>query len=137
MEPMSRLAAHCKEKGIFFRLHSCGKNEMLIPSIVEAGIENWSSVQQINDIAKILTEFGDRLTLQGGGSTYFQYPCPKEELTEDIARAVLDDQIFRFCKGGAFIPGVRNPEIYDTYCKMREEYKDFYNDPANCEFKFD
>ena len=137
MEPMSRLAAHCKEKGIIFRLHSCGKNETLIPSIVEAGIENWSSVQQINDIAKILTEFGDRLTLQGGGSNFFNYPCPKEDLTEDIARAVLNDQLFRFCRGGAFIPGVRNPEIFDIYCKMKEEYKDFYKDPANCEFKFD
>lgn len=128
--PMKRLVDHCREKGIIFQLHSCGKVESLIPSFIKIGIEHWSSCQPMNDLEGILHKYGDRLTLWAGGSAFLKYD--KDNLDDDKRRAILEDQIFKFCKGGAFIPGVRNPDFAEMFSKMMEEKRDYYKNPENC-----
>ena len=48
--PMSRIVKHTREKGIHLQIHSCGKVEPIVPEMLEAGIEHWSSCQSMNDI---------------------------------------------------------------------------------------
>ena len=49
-------AAH--EMGLFFDLHSCGKNESLVPAYIEAGVDSWSP-QPINDVYMLAEKYKD------------------------------------------------------------------------------
>ena len=49
-------AAH--EMGLFFDLHSCGKNERLDPAYIEAGVDSWSP-QPINDVYMLAEQYKD------------------------------------------------------------------------------
>ena len=48
-------AAH--ELGVFFELHSCGKNEMLVPAMIEAGVDMWNG-QPMNDKRMLVEKYG-------------------------------------------------------------------------------
>ena len=48
VEPLKKIVRHCHDRGIFFDMHSCGKNEALVPAYIEAGCDSWSG-QPIND----------------------------------------------------------------------------------------
>jgi hypothetical protein len=37
--------------GILFELHSCGKNDKLVPVFVEAGVDIWMPQNKVNDFA--------------------------------------------------------------------------------------
>ena len=46
--------------GMAFELHSCGKIELLVPAMIEAGCDIWNG-QLMNDKKMILQQYGDRL----------------------------------------------------------------------------
>lgn len=96
-----RLTKHCKEKGVHLMWHSCGYIENLIPEAVDAGIEHWSSCQAINNIGKIASEFGDRLTILGG------FDCAEykvEGMTTEKLTELVGERIDQICPGGAVMP---------------------------------
>lgn len=57
-----QLVAFCHENDIIFHFHNCGKNELLLPAIVECGIDCWSG-QPINDKLMLRDLYGDRLMI--------------------------------------------------------------------------
>ena len=59
---LKRLTAHCHSKGIFFDLHSCGKNDLLVPAYIEAGVDSWSG-QNLNDKETLYEQYGDSIIL--------------------------------------------------------------------------
>lgn len=46
-------------RGMFFELHSCGKNEALVPAYIEAGVDMWCG-QPINDMAMLAKKYKDQ-----------------------------------------------------------------------------
>jgi hypothetical protein len=53
---------HCHEAGVFFSQHSCGKNELLVPAYIAAGVDSWGG-QLINDMESLYDSYGDRIIL--------------------------------------------------------------------------
>lgn len=57
---LKRIVQSAHELGLIFELHSCGKNEMLVPAMIEAGCDAWSG-QDINDFETLYKLYGDRI----------------------------------------------------------------------------
>jgi hypothetical protein len=48
--------------GIYFDMHSCGKNELLVPGYIAAGCDSWSG-QPMNDKPMLYDKYGDKIIL--------------------------------------------------------------------------
>ena len=59
---LKRLTDHCHANGIFFDLHSCGKNDLLVPAYIEAGVDSWSG-QNLNDKQTLYEKYSDKIIL--------------------------------------------------------------------------
>ena len=57
---LKKVVDYCHSRGIFLDMHSCGKNELLVPAYIEAGCDSWSG-QAINDRALIYEQYGGQL----------------------------------------------------------------------------
>lgn len=52
----------CHENEIIFDFHSCGKSELLVPAMIECGMDAWGG-QPINDKAMLHEVYGDKLMI--------------------------------------------------------------------------
>ena len=132
-----KMTRHCKEKGLYFQLHSCGKIDPLIPSLIETGVEHWSSCQPVNDIRSILHNYGDRLTIWQGREYPTDFPqCEGQDLNEAEFRQLMEDEVFALMKGGAFTADIYledTPDAEKIFNEMFAEKRDtFYKDPESC-----
>ena len=81
-------------------VHSCGKIEPIIPSLIEMGVNVLNPVQsEAMDIDALKRDFGPRLTFWGGISTQQTMPYGTPEDVKKEARAVRD----MMSKGGGYI----------------------------------
>ena len=112
------------------RFHCCGKVDNLVPAMVEAGIEHWSSVQTINDVRGILKRYGDRLTLTGG----MDLPVLRTPgITREEMKAIVTAQVRAVCKGGALVPFAASsvPGLVEVLNEVLAEQEGFFRDPGN------
>lgn len=82
---LKRVIDCCHELGLTFELHSCGKNEMLVPAYIEAGVDLWCG-QDINDFDLLLQKYSD-------SSIAFGIPAPiigRDVPEEDIRKLAYD-----------------------------------------------
>lgn len=56
---LKRVTDAVHERGMYFELHSCGKNEALVPAYIAAGVDLWCP-QPINDIAMLAEKYKDQ-----------------------------------------------------------------------------
>ena len=77
-----RLIQHIRSKGFLYLQHSCGKNEDLVPHMVAAGIDAWTSSQAINDLHKIIVSYGSQIICSGGMDLqeFYAEDYPAEEM---------------------------------------------------------
>ena len=54
-----RFTDYVKSKGIIIELHSCGKNDLVVPAYIESGFETWNGMY-MNDKRALFEQFGDR-----------------------------------------------------------------------------
>ncbi len=81
-------------------VHSCGKIDKIIPSLVEMGLDVLNPVQpECMDIAELKAKFGDKLTFYGGISTQQTLPFGTPDEVKAEARRVRD----LMGKGGGYI----------------------------------
>ena len=59
---LSRVIDAVHKNGIYFDMHSCGKNELLVPAYIAAGADSWSG-QPMNDKDMIYDKYGDKIIL--------------------------------------------------------------------------
>lgn len=59
---LKRVVDSAHRYGIGFEFHSCGKNELLVPAMIEAGVDMWAG-QTINDKAMLYREYGRDIKL--------------------------------------------------------------------------
>jgi uroporphyrinogen decarboxylase len=72
-------------------IHSCGKIDVLIPRLIEMGVDVLNPVQpECMDIRALKEEYGDRLTFWGGISTQYTLPFGTPEEVKAEARKVRD-----------------------------------------------
>ena len=60
--PISRVVQAVHDAGMFYDMHSCGKNEIIVPAYIEIGADYWSG-QSINDRAMLHDKYGDKLII--------------------------------------------------------------------------
>lgn len=59
---LRRITDAVHEMGVYFELHSCGKNEMLVPAMIEAGVDMWNG-QPMNDKKMLCEKYGDQIII--------------------------------------------------------------------------
>ena len=59
---LKRIVDAAHEMGLYFELHSCGKNEMLVPAMIEAGVDMWNG-QPMNDKKRLAETYGDKIII--------------------------------------------------------------------------
>ncbi len=59
---LKRIAESAHKRGMYFHLHCCGKNEMLVPAMIEAGVDIWIP-QPMNDSQYLIKNFNDKIVL--------------------------------------------------------------------------
>ena len=55
-----RVVKSAHDHGMAFEFHCCGKNEMLVPCMIEAGIDMWQG-QDMNDYVTLWKEYGKQI----------------------------------------------------------------------------
>ena len=105
----ARIIEAIKKTDMIAEQHCCGKYEALLPDFVEIGIESIFPSQASNDIAKILQEYGDRLTIVGG---YNSQGAPgRIDASEKTIQEEADRIVDHYGQYGSFIC---MPMIMDT-----------------------
>lgn len=83
---LKRLADFCHAHGMYFHQHSCGKNEKLVPCMIEAGVDMWMP-QNINDVDMLRERYGDKIVL---GVTPTVDPKASDEEIDAAAKAFVE-----------------------------------------------
>lgn len=91
----------CKNAGVKFELHMCGKCESFIDDFVEMGIDIWEPAQPLNDLAAIKKKYGNRLVLNGAWFTAGPGGVPGAP--EHIGRREARECIDRYAPGGGYV----------------------------------
>lgn len=129
---MKKIMDTCREVGVMFQLHSCGRWEKVLPHAMEAGLDHWTSSQCVNDIDSILKTYGRRLTMVGGCDVKeIQHPG----MTLERMRKIVSDRIDKVCRGGCVIPfGNSSTPFFRQAVEMEVALRaDFYTKPENRE----
>lgn len=84
---LKRVVESAHKYGIGFEFHSCGKNELLVPAMIEAGVDMWAG-QTINDKPMLYREYGKDIKL--GVDIAPLPPDATEEQFRDAAKRFLD-----------------------------------------------
>jgi len=127
---IKRLISHIRSKGFLYLQHCCGKVEKLVPHMIEAGIDCWTSSQAINDLHSIVAKYGDRFICSGGMDLpeFYADDYPIEKMREIVRKRINE-----LCPGGAFLPygtyGVKN--LTQVVSEVVSENRDFFKKPEN------
>jgi len=86
-----RVGAKCREHGVHFWLHSCGNNTLLLPSLIDAGVDVFHPVQKHTmDEKAVAQEFGGKITfLAGFDVQHILQENTPEEVREEV-RYLID-----------------------------------------------
>ncbi len=99
---LKRLVDFCHDRGIWFQLHSCGCNELLVPAMIEAGVDYWNG-QDMNDKDKLYELYGDKIIL--GMPAPVLSPEATDEEIEAAAKAFVDKFAPTFIEKPIFVSG--------------------------------
>jgi hypothetical protein len=90
---LKKVLSYIHSKGVFVDMHSCGKNEMLAPIYIEAGVQSWIP-QPMNDHKMLYDKYGDKLFLG------IAPPDIDPEASEEELYAGLKEFIDYYCQPG-------------------------------------
>ena len=116
------------ELGIYFDMHSCGKNELLVPAYIAAGADSWSG-QPMNDKPLVYSKYGDQLILGiepqvPADATQPTTAMPLEEAIA-IGQSFLDAYIPNYAEKPVFASMFAGPDGYDEF--MYESSRNAFN----------
>jgi len=117
---LSRVVESCHSRGMYFEFHSCGKNEMLVPAMIEAGVDLWSP-QPMNDYKLILDNYGGKIAI--GVQPSITYDSSEEEALSAVSKFIEEyghyDRVF-----GRFLvlAGVQSNVYKLIYSRTRQLY---------------
>lgn len=83
--------------GMIFELHSCGKNELLVPAMVEAGVDMWNG-QDVNDKQMLCQKYGDQMIF-GAAPIDLTPESSEEEVWASYRRFMEDFKDYRIYGG--------------------------------------
>jgi uroporphyrinogen-III decarboxylase len=110
-----------KSRGILINQHSCGKIEAVFADMVEMGADIWNPCQPCNDLARLKSLFGNRITFCGGIDSQFVLARPGVT-TQEVRREVRR-RIDELGAGGGYIaaPSHSVPYTPEIMAAMNDE----------------
>lgn len=110
-------AAHAH--GMAFNFHCCGKNEIMVPVMIECGVDIWRG-QYMNDFKSLYQKYGSRITF----GVFYEPPTPAAT-REDVTEACL--QFLRDFTGNGYAFPVTygmptHPEWFEILYSLSREY---------------
>jgi len=103
---LKRVADAAHANGILFELHSCGKNELLVPAMIEAGVDMWNG-QPMNDKKMLCEMYGDKIIL-GAAPVTLTAESTEEEVRKTYEEFMETFKDYRIYGGVAMgVPGTR------------------------------
>ena len=97
---LKRLCDAAHQHGLFFIQHSCGNLRLLLPLMIEAGVDVYQAIQPLEDIAGLKRDFGRHLCLWGGVSNHDLVLAGPDEI-----RRQVKESIAACSPGGGFLLG--------------------------------
>lgn len=88
---LKRLCDACHERGVYVRLHSCGRIERLVKHMVAAGVDIWMG-QDHNDKLSVVKEYGDKIIVECEAPNVG--PDASDEEVWEAARSFVNDYVF-------------------------------------------
>jgi len=88
------------DNGLSLICHSCGNLRLILPLMIEAGIDVYQAIQPIEDIASLKRDFGRDLCLWGGVSNHDLVLASPDEIRRQVRESVET-----CAPGGGFILG--------------------------------
>lgn len=85
---LKKITDYCHSKGIFFELHCCGNNEMLVPAMIEAGVDLWCG-QNVNNFDMLTEKYKNDPIIFGVLVDDATFTSTEEELREAARNFVL------------------------------------------------
>lgn len=85
-----RLTDYVHSKGKCFELHCCGKNELIVPAMIEGGVDAWSG-QPINDKAMLFDKYGDKFIFG------IEFPPLPKNASDEECYASAKEYFDRYC----------------------------------------
>ncbi|MBQ6602316.1 MAG: methyltransferase [Eubacterium sp.] len=116
---MKKIADFCHSKGLFFHLHSCGKNELLVPCMIEVGVDMWFP-QVMNDTAMLVEKYGDKIMF----GVIPKLPAdPTDEQLDEAAKAFVEQYAPGFPEKPVMMVGFMTPPAFGPLVyKYSREY---------------
>ena len=108
---MRRLVESCHKRGMYFELHSCGKNDIIAPVFAECGIDLWIPQENLNDYDLLYRLIGDKVILSFPGDSR---PDSSDEEAWDAAERWME----RFGKYGNVILNTTMPPQHPRFAEF-------------------
>lgn len=107
---LKRIVEAAHSLGCVFEFHSCGKNEMLVPAMIEAGCDAWAG-QAINDFALLHEQYGGQIIFEPTPEI-----LPPDAADEEI-RAAAQRYVDTYAAGDCimFVPLEMPPNITQRF----------------------
>ena len=83
---LKRLVDTAHKYGMIFNFHSCGRNELLVPAMIEAGVDMWSG-QNLNDWELLSEKYGGVLKYNIAMDKFDPAKSTEEEYIADFLAA--------------------------------------------------
>jgi uroporphyrinogen decarboxylase len=108
----AEIISHIHNKGMHFFLHSCGDNTLLLPYLIEAGVDVFHPVQKgCMDPAKTAAAFGDKISFLAGADVQHLLP---EETAANVAKGIREWLDFFYKPEGGLLLAAGNGIMPDT-----------------------
>lgn len=119
---LKQIVGHCHDRGVFFELHCCGKNESIVPAMVESGVDIWGG-QAIVDKKYVIENYGDKLMV---GVHNLNGPLPGDTSTKYTPDDMHNDFKVLLETYACYMP--ENPIYYMNYIPNANEHISFYEE---------
>ena len=80
---IKKVSDFCHANGLWFQHHCCGKNELLVPAMIEMGVDMWYP-QEMNDIEMLHEKYGDKIIF--GATPKIPAEDATDEEIEELAK---------------------------------------------------
>jgi len=95
---LRKISDACHKMGMIFEMHSCGRNELLVPAYIAGGADIWAG-QPMNDFDKLYDLYGYQIILG--------VPCPvPETAAREECRELVRNFLNRYQMKGPVIAGL-------------------------------
>lgn len=85
---LARIIAIYRDAGAPVFFHTCGRAEVFIPDLLDAGVTAFNLQSEACDLAALKTRFGERIAFFGGIPSRLMLEGTPEDVTEAVAAAI-------------------------------------------------